>query len=65
MVKEVPNVIKYLAGAGIIMALVAMRWGLHGNLLSGRGGLVEDTPPKVFFFTPKSDHTRAFLDKAL
>ena len=65
MVKEVPNVIKDLAGTGIIMALVAHEMGVHGNLLSGRGGLVEDTPPKIFFSTPKSDHTREFLDKVL
>lgn len=70
MVKEVPNVIKYLAGTGITMALVAHEMGFTREVANricflDEGRLVEDAPPKIFFSTPKSDHTRAFLDKAL
>ena len=70
MVKEVLDVIKRLATTGITMILVTHEMGFARELSDricflDEGIVLEDSPPDVFFSTPKSERARAFLDKVL
>ncbi|AZU63244.1 amino acid ABC transporter ATP-binding protein [Neobacillus mesonae] len=70
MVKEVLEVMKYLAHTGMTMAIVTHEMGFAREvadrvLFLDGGVLVEDAPPKEFFSNPKSGRAREFLEKML
>ena len=70
MVKEVLEVIKKLAQTGMTMVLVTHEMGFAREVSDricflDEGVLIENAPPDVFFFTPKSARAKEFLDKVL
>lgn len=70
MIKEVLVVIQALAHTGITMALVTHEMGFAKNVCDricflDEGRIVEDTAPKIFFESPKSDRAKEFLNKVL
>lgn len=70
MVKEVLEVMKFLAHTGMTMAIVTHEMGFAKEVadrvmfLDG-GYLVEDAPPNEFFVAPKSARAQEFLQKML
>lgn len=70
MVKDVLDVMKDLAHAGMTMMVVTHEMGFarevsNRMLFMDDGVVVEDAPPEDFFNHPKSPRTQAFLDKIL
>ena len=70
MVKEVLDVMKNLAHTGMTMAIVTHEMGFAREvadrvLFLDGGVLVEDSSPKEFFSSPKSERARDFLQKML
>jgi arginine/lysine/histidine transport system ATP-binding protein len=70
MVKEVLDVIKRLAQTGITMAIVTHEMGfareVANRILFLEGGhIAEDSPPHLFFSSPKSERACQFLEKVL
>ncbi|MBU8916349.1 amino acid ABC transporter ATP-binding protein [Neobacillus sp. 114] len=70
MVKEVLEVMKYLAHTGMTMAIVTHEMGFAREvadrvLFLDGGVLVEDTAPDEFFTNPKSKRAQEFLEKML
>jgi len=70
MVKEVLSVMKDLAHTGITMVIVTHEMGFAREVADrvwflDDGHLVEDSPSKDFFKSPKSKRAKEFLEKVL
>jgi ABC-type polar amino acid transport system ATPase subunit len=70
MVKEVLNVMKDLAHTGITMVIVTHEMGFAREVADriwflDDGHLVEDSPSKEFFKSPRSKRAKEFLEKVL
>lgn len=70
MVKEVLNVMKGLAHTGMTMVIVSHEMGFAREVADrvwflDDGALVEDSPSKDFFASPKTKRAREFLEKVL
>ncbi|MBS0272345.1 MAG: amino acid ABC transporter ATP-binding protein [Proteobacteria bacterium] len=70
MVKEVLNVIKGLAHTGMTMVIVTHEMGFAREVADrvwflDEGLLVEDSPSKDFFESPRTKRARSFLEKVL
>jgi len=70
MVKEVLNVMKELAHTGMTMVIVSHEMGFAREVADrvwflDDGVLVEDSPSKDFFASPKTKRAREFLEKVL
>jgi len=70
MVKEVLNVIKGLAHTGMTMVIVTHEMGFAREVADrvwflDDGKLIEDSPSKDFFTSPRTDRAREFLKKVL
>ncbi|AXC50217.1 amino acid ABC transporter ATP-binding protein [Paracoccus suum] len=70
MVKEVLDVMVQLAAEGMTMAVVTHEMGFAREvadrvIFMDDGRIVEHAPPEVFFTTPRSERTQAFLRQVL
>lgn len=70
MVKEVLNVIKELAHTGMTMIIVTHEMGFAREVADriwflDEGLLIEDTPSKTFFSSPRTKRAQDFLEKVL
>lgn len=70
MVKEVLDVMKYLAESGMTMVIVTHEMGFAKEvadrvLFLDGGNIVEDATPTVFFESPQSTRAQEFLSKIL
>ena len=70
MVKEVLDVMRELAGAGMTMVVVTHEMGFAREvadrvLFMDEGRIVEQAPPAEFFANPRNERTRDFLAKVL
>ncbi|ANZ98328.1 MULTISPECIES: amino acid ABC transporter ATP-binding protein [Brochothrix] len=70
MVKEVLEVIQSLADTGITMVIVTHEMAFAERVSSkiifmDEGTIIEETEPKVFFDSPKSERAKIFLEKVL
>jgi polar amino acid transport system ATP-binding protein len=70
MVKEVLEVMRNLAQAGMTMAIVTHEMGFARNvanriLFLNQGNVAEDAHPEQFFTNPQSDRAKQFLDRML
>lgn len=70
MVKEVLEVMKSLATSGMTMAIVTHEMNFAREVADrifflDNGMLLEDTPPKEFFQSPKTERAKEFLEKVL
>ena len=70
MTREVIDVMTDLSSQGMTMLVVSHEMGFARAaadrvVLMHEGRVVEDAPPAAFFQSPRSEHTRQFLDKIL
>lgn len=70
MVKEVLDVMKYLAKTGMTMVIVTHEMGFAKEvadrvLFLDGGNIVEDASPSTFFESPSSERAKEFLSKVL
>ncbi len=70
MIKEVLEVMKELALAGMTMVVVTHEMGFarevaHRIFFMDEGLFVEEAPPAVFFNNPKNERTKRFLQEIL
>src|SRR5262249_47752080 len=70
MIGEVLEVMKELAREGMTMIVVTHEMGFAREVadrivMMDDGKIVEEAPPDIFFSTPQSERTRAFLTRIL
>lgn len=70
MIKEVLDVMKYLASIGLTMVIVTHEMGFARNvsnrvLFMDAGEIIEDSEPHELFDFPKNDRVKDFLNKVL
>jgi general L-amino acid transport system ATP-binding protein len=69
-IREVLDVMVDLAGQGITMVCVTHEMGFARSvadrvIFMDQGQIVEENTPDAFFNDPKSERTKAFLEKTL
>jgi len=70
MVREVLDVMKFLAHTGMTMIVVTHEMGFAREVADricffDQGLIAEDTAPQKFFSQPKSERAKQFLEKML
>jgi glutamate transport system ATP-binding protein len=70
MIKEVLDVMRDLAAAGMTMIVISHEMGFARSaanrvVFMDGGRILEDAPPKEFFASPKTERAKDFLSKIL